>query len=73
MDIDILKLIAFLADNKPDEAIIAIDADNKIVFANKKTCELENMAFNKIVGHSFPDIFYNGRNTTDKGITKEVS
>lgn len=68
MDKDILKLIAFLADNNPDEAIIAIDADYKIVFANKKACELENMAINKIVGHSFPDIFYNGRKYNGQGI-----
>ena len=68
MDKDILKLIAFLADNNPDEAIIAIDADYKIVFANKKACELKNMAINKIVGHSFPDIFYNGRKYNGQGI-----
>ena len=68
MDKDILKLIAFLADNNPDEAIIAIDADYKIVFANKKACELKNMAINKIVGHSLPDIFYNERKYNGQGI-----
>ena len=34
MDKDILKLIAFLADNNPDETIIAIDADYKRLFTS---------------------------------------
>jgi len=59
MDKNIMKLAVFLTDNNPDAAIIVIDADYKIVYANKKTCKLENMTFEEMVGASFIDVFFN--------------